>query len=280
MGCPRVRRYSRAMIETAPSDNTARFTGLAETYEKFRPSYPAEALAAIHAYWAETPGVPRLLADIGGGTGISTRAMMAALAAGGGDAWTAKVVEPNDDMRAQASAALTDRPDVTVVKGAAEVLPFGDGAVGLLLAAQAAHWFDRPRFYADAARVLAPGGVMVILYNNRDLYGDPLMAAFETEVETSVEGYQRNYRSWDLMAELHALGWARDVTEIAHPWTWRLTPEGFAGLMLSRSKMTPYKEVHGEDAARAAILGIAHRFADAEGMVGVQYNTQAACVRR
>ncbi len=268
------------MIEIAPPDNTTRFTGLAETYEKFRPSYPAEALAAVRAYWGETPGVPRLLADIGGGTGISTRAMLAILAEGGGDAWTAQVVEPNDDMRTQAVAALADRPDVSVVKGTAETLPFGDGAVGLLLAAQAAHWFDRPRFYADAARALAPGGAMVILYNNRDLYDDPLMAAFETEVETSVEGYWRNYRSWDLMAELHALDWAQDVTEIVHPWTWRLTPEGFTGLMLSRSKMTPYKEVHGEEAARAAILGLAHRFADAEGMVGVRYNTQAACVRR
>lgn len=268
------------MTKTAQTDNTARFTGLAETYEKFRPSYPAEALAAVHAYWGGTPGVPRLLADIGGGTGISTRALMEALGDGGGGAWTAKVVEPNDDMRAQAEAALADRQDVSVVKGKAEALPFDDGAVGLLMAAQAAHWFDRPRYYADAARVLAPGGVMLILYNNRDLYGDPLMAAFETEVETSVEGYWRNYRSWDLMAELHALDWAQDVTEIVHPWTWRLTPEGFAGLMLSRSKMTPYKEVHGEDAARAAILDLAHRFADAEGMVGVRYNTQAACVRR
>ncbi|MCF3628382.1 class I SAM-dependent methyltransferase [Thalassospiraceae bacterium LMO-SO8] len=268
------------MNDATQTDNTARFTGLAEVYEKFRPTYPAEALAAVRAYWAETPGVPRLLADIGGGTGISTRAMMAALGDGGGDAWTARVVEPNGDMRAQASAALADRPDVSVVKGEAEALPFDDGTVGLLLAAQAAHWFDRPRFYADAARVLAPGGVMVILYNNRDLYGDPLMAAFETEVETSVEGYWRNYRSWNLMAELHALDWARDVTETVHPWTWRLTPEGFAGLMLSRSKMAPYKEVHGEDAARAAILDIAHRHADAEGMVGVRYNTQAACVRR
>tara|TARA_R110001592_G_scaffold104552_3_gene294136 strand:- start:1054 stop:1860 length:807 start_codon:yes stop_codon:yes gene_type:complete len=268
------------MNDATQTDNTARFTGLAETYEKFRPTYPAEALAAVRAYWAETPGVPRLLADIGGGTGISTRAMMAALGEDGGDAWTARVVEPNGDMRAQASAALADRPDVSVVKGEAEALPFDDGTVGLLLAAQAAHWFDRPRFYADAARVLAPGGVMVILYNNRDLYDDPLMAAFETEVETSVEGYWRNYRSWNLMAELHALDWARDVTETVHPWTWRLTPEGFAGLMLSRSKMTPYKEVHGEDAARRAILDLAHRFADADGRVGVRYNTQAACVRR
>ncbi|MAN81128.1 MAG: SAM-dependent methyltransferase [Rhodospirillaceae bacterium] len=268
------------MSDTASPDNTARFTGLAETYEKYRPSYPSEALAAVRAYWAETPGAPRLLADIGGGTGISTRAMMAALGGDGGQAWTARVVEPNDDMRAQAEAALADRPDVSVVKGEAEALPCDDAEVGLLMAAQAAHWFDRPRFYADAARALAPGGTMVILYNNRDLYDDPLMAAFEAELETAIDGYSRTYRSWDLMGELQALDWARDVTEIVHPWTWRLTPDGFAGLMLSRSKMAPYKEALGEDGARAAIRDLAGRFADAEGMVGVPYKTQAACVRR
>lgn len=268
------------MSDTAPSDNTARFTGLAETYEKFRPSYPAEALVAVRRYWEETPGVPRLLADIGGGTGISTRAMMAALSEGVGQTWTAKVVDPNDDMRAQATAALAVRPDVAVVRGAAEVLPFEEAEVGLLMAAQAAHWFDRPRFYAEAARVLAPGAVMLILYNNRDLYDDPLMAAFETELETAIEGYSRSYRSWDLVGELQALDWARDVSEIVHPWTWRLTPEDFAGLMLSRSKMVPYKDALGEDGARAAICDLAGRFADAEGMVGVPYKTQATCVRR
>jgi SAM-dependent methyltransferase len=265
---------------TDAADNTARFTGLAESYAKHRPDYPAAALAAVGAYWAKTPGVVRLLADIGGGTGISTRAMLAALADLGGPAWSARVVEPNDDMRSQAERALADRPEVSVIKGTAEDLPFEDGSVGLLMAAQAAHWFDRPRFYEDAKRVLAPGGMMLILFNNRELYDDPLMAAFEEQVETSVEGYWRNYRSWDLMSELHALDWAKDVSEEIHPWVWRLTPEDFTGLMLSRSKMTPYKDVHGEAAARAAILNLAQGFTDAEGMVEVQYKTQAACVRR
>ena len=261
-------------------DNTARFTGLAESYQKYRPDYPPEALAAVAAYWAAVPGVPRRLADIGGGTGISARAMLAALDEMGGGAWTAQVVEPNDDMRGQAEQALADRPDVTVAKGTAEVLPFADGEIGLLMAAQAAHWFDRPKFYAEAKRVLAPGGVMLILFNNRELYNDPLMAAFEEQVETSVEGYWRTYRSWNLMAELHDLDWPADVTEIVHPWVWRLTPEAFAGLMLSRSKMTPYKEVHGAAAAESAILDLARGFTDPDGLVDVQYKTQAAVARR
>ena len=265
---------------TATTDNTARFTGLAESYAKHRPSYPAEALAMVGDYWSAASGVPRLLADIGGGTGISTRAMMAALADLGGQPWTARVVEPNDDMRRQADLALADRSDVSVMSGTAEALPFPDGEVGLLMAAQAAHWFDRPRFYDEAQRVLAPGGTLLVLFNNRELYDDPLMAAFESQVETSVEGYWRDHRSWSLMDELRALDWARDIREFIHPWVWHLTPEDFTGLMLSRSKMTPFKEVHGEEAAAKAILALAHEFQDADGMVEVQYKTQAACVRR
>ena len=50
----------------------------------------------------------------------------------------------------------------------------------------------------------------------------------------------------------------------------------FTGLVQSRSKMTPYKEGHGEDAARAAIIAVAHRFADAEGRIGMRFGAPAA----
>lgn len=175
---------------------------------------------------------------------------------------------------------MADLAHVRAVKGAAEALPFQDGEVGLLLAAQAAHWFDRPRFYAEAARVLAPGGVLCILYNNRDLYGNPLLAEFETHVEEVVPTYSRGYRDRDMLAELRPLDWARDVQEFTEPWTYDLTPDGFCGLMLSRSQMTPYKQAVGEAAARETILALARRHADAEGMVHVPYLTQASCARR
>lgn len=262
------------MTDTA--ENAGRFTGLAETYQKHRPDYPAAALEQVAAFWSQAPGVPRRLADIGGGTGKSLRAILPVLGTG----WTAAVVEPNDDMRGEAEKALAGLAGVTAVKGAAEALPFPDASLGLVMAAQAAHWFDRPRFYAEAARVLAPGGTLLILYNNRDLHTDPLSSAFEDLAEGAVPGYRRDYRSWDLMAELKALAWAREVVEYTHPWTWRLTPEGFAGLMLSRSKMTPFRESLGEAAARAAIRDLARRHADPDGMASVRYVTQAVCARR
>lgn len=261
---------------TNAADNAGRFTGLAETYQKHRPDYPAAAMEQVAGFWAQAPGVPRRLADVGGGTGKSLTALLPVLGAG----WTAAVVEPNDDMRAQAERAFAGLPGVTAVKGGAEALPFPDGALGLVMAAQALHWFDRPRFYAEAARVLAPGGTLLILYNNRDLYDDPLSAAFEDLAEGAIPGYSRDYRNWDLMAELKALAWPREVVEYSHPWTWQLTPEGFAGLMLSRSKMTPFRESLGEAAAQAAIRDLARRHTGPDGTVGLRYVTQAICVRK
>jgi SAM-dependent methyltransferase len=38
----------------------------------------------------------------------------------------------------------------------------GDASVDLVTVAQAAHWFDRPKFYAEVRRVLRPGGVVAL----------------------------------------------------------------------------------------------------------------------
>ena len=38
----------------------------------------------------------------------------------------------------------------------------GQGAVDLITAATAAHWFDMPRFWAEAAKILKPGGSVII----------------------------------------------------------------------------------------------------------------------
>jgi SAM-dependent methyltransferase len=38
----------------------------------------------------------------------------------------------------------------------------GDESVDLVTVAQAAHWFDRPTFYAEVRRVLRPGGVVAL----------------------------------------------------------------------------------------------------------------------
>ncbi len=51
-------------------------------------------------------------------------------------------------------------PRVEYRAAPAEASGLPPGSVDLVAVAQALHWFDLPRFFAEASRVLAPGGVL------------------------------------------------------------------------------------------------------------------------
>ena len=74
-------------------------------------------------------------------------------------------VEPLDGMRAELARAV---PGARLLAGSAERIPLADGAVDAVLAAQAWHWVDPARAVPEVARVLAPGGTLGLLWNERD----------------------------------------------------------------------------------------------------------------
>ena len=134
----------------------ASFGAAATTYERARPSYPAEAID-----WLLPPGAQRVL-DLGAGTGKLTRGLL-----GRGPGIVA--VEPSAGMRDQLARVLTG---VTVLAGTAEQIPLADHAVDAVLVAQAWHWVDPVRAVPEAARVLTPGGRLGLLWNIRDERAD------------------------------------------------------------------------------------------------------------
>ena len=68
-------------------------------------------------------------------------------------------------MRDRLRAAL---PAVPAVAGTAEALPLRGQSVDAVTVAQAFHWFDADRAFAELARVLPLGGRVGLIWNARD----------------------------------------------------------------------------------------------------------------
>lgn len=122
-----------------------------QTYEAFRPDYPAEALSHL----LSLTGITRAL-EVGAGTGKAT----ADIARAGVEV---VCIEPSPEM-----AAILDAKSLPGVS--VEVSTFedweGEGReVDLIYAAQAWHWVERPAGYEKALRLLRPGGVLALLWN-------------------------------------------------------------------------------------------------------------------
>ncbi len=74
-----------------------------------------------------------------------------------------RAFDPSESQLAHARP----HPRVSYARAPAEALPIASGSANLITAAQAAHWFDRPRFYAEVRRIAAPGAVLALItYNN------------------------------------------------------------------------------------------------------------------
>jgi SAM-dependent methyltransferase len=140
---------------------TDRFTGLEDLYARHRPSYPAEAIDFIVRRCGLDGSTP--LADVGCGTGISSRLFAARGVPVIG-------VDPNDAMRAKAEAAPAPAGGVAPVyrAGTGEATGLADGSASAVLSAQAFHWFDAPAALAEFHRVLRPGGHVALMWNERD----------------------------------------------------------------------------------------------------------------
>ena len=130
----------------------------AAAYERARPGYAPEAIAALVAELGIGPGTR--VVDVGAGTGKLTRQLVdtgARLVA----------VEPMAAMREQFSRTL---PGVEVLAGTAEALPLPDASVHAAVVGQAWHWFDAAAALGELTRVVDRdrGGGLALLFNDFD----------------------------------------------------------------------------------------------------------------
>jgi SAM-dependent methyltransferase len=129
------------------------FASAVGPYAHARPTYARGAVGRIDE------AIPAgAVLDVGAGTGILTRQLH-----GAGREMTA--VEPLAEMLAQLTRAL---PRVPAVSGVAEALPFRRATFSGLTIAQALHWMDHDRVLIEVRRVVRPGGVLALVWNERD----------------------------------------------------------------------------------------------------------------
>jgi SAM-dependent methyltransferase len=152
------------------TDATRRFTDRVEDYVRFRPGYPAALLAWLRAAHGVTPAWA--VADVGAGTGISTRLFLEA-------GHRVVAVEPNAAMRAAAVAQLSGLPGFSATGGTAEATGLPGASVDLVSAAQAFHWFDAEAVRREWRRVLRPGGLVAVYWNSRRVGGTPFLDGYE-----------------------------------------------------------------------------------------------------
>jgi SAM-dependent methyltransferase len=121
------------------------FATSADRYAAGRPYHHERTLRRALA------GRPGSALDVACGTGLSTRAL-AALGI------PALGLDPVPEMVARARADT----GLSFLVGAAEALPVRDGSVDLVTVSSGVHWFDQDRFAAESARVLRPGGTLLL----------------------------------------------------------------------------------------------------------------------
>lgn len=198
-----------------------------DDYVKTRPGYPPEVVTLLRERAGLGP--TSVAADIGAGTGLFTRLLLAA------GAEQVCAVEPNAAMRDALVAALGGETRLRVTDGTAEATKLPAASVALIVAAQAFHWFDRPRARGEFTRVLQPDGMVALVWNTRQEDSTPFLAAYEQLLRRWATDYgQVNHRrvGLDTIAPFFAPG---PVERHAFPSAQSFDFEGVRGRLLSSS---------------------------------------------
>lgn len=115
-------------------------------YAEFRPRYPEE----LFRWLASIPARREFAWDAGTGNGQAAVALAA---------WFARVVATDASANQLSEASVHPRVEYGVARETAGLAP---QSVDLITVAQALHWFDRPLFWKEVERVLAPGGAVAV----------------------------------------------------------------------------------------------------------------------
>lgn len=152
------------------ADAKQRFSSRVADYIRYRPGYPSVLIDLLRSHCGLKPD--QVIADVGSGTGLLSRVFLA---------YGNRVIgiEPNDEMRAAGDEFLAGCNGFSSRKGASEATTLPDASVDFVTAAQAFHWFEPRATRQEFARILKPGGSVVVIWNDRRIGETSFGRAYE-----------------------------------------------------------------------------------------------------
>ncbi|WYZ45989.1 hypothetical protein EsH8_IX_000214 [Colletotrichum jinshuiense] len=144
----------------------ARSTFSAAGYAAFRPSYPASLFKTVLAYHNPASSSGTAL-DLGCGHGLISRELSPHFG-------KVLAIDPSAGMVKQATESTQDQK-ITFRQASSEDLSFiADKSVDLVVAGQAAHWFNYAKVWPELARVVKSGGTLAFWgYKDNIIVGYP-----------------------------------------------------------------------------------------------------------
>lgn len=255
--------YTMSLNKRNSMNNLYKFTGKAEIYSKYRPSYPDAFLDELFEYIR--PVRESVLVEIGSGTGILTEALLKRHNC-------VIAVEPNEDMRSVAERRLAGYPGFVSHTGTAEHTLLEEHCADLVIAAQAFHWFDPDAFREECRRILKPGAPVVLVWNMRDRTAPIILENAEIcrRYCPDFHGFSGNNITDELIVPFFRPGTCR-IREFENPQYF--DRESFIGRNLS-SSYAPVAGSEGRDAFTADLAELFDRMQDGSGKILIRHVTR------
>ncbi|KAK4506024.1 hypothetical protein PRZ48_003989 [Zasmidium cellare] len=156
-----------------------------KNYAQHRPNYHPSVYEHIVDHHKATGGKFDSLLDVGCGPGLATFSLAPHFT-------HARGIDPSPAMISTAQSLNTFPETITFHTSPAEDMSaIPTSSVDLITAANAAHWFDLPRFWSEAARVLKPGGSVALWATMRAVTHPDLPNA--GKIETALSRHREEY---------------------------------------------------------------------------------------
>lgn len=249
----------RALYQTEGGVGSV-FAAKVADYVASRPDYPTPLFDALEACALHAGAT---IADVGAGTGLLTRGLLAR-------GYEVVAVEPNPAMRKACDRYCGAFEHYRSVEGTAESMPLAAASVDLVTAAQAFHWFDVEQARAECLRVLTPHGKVALVWNDRDT-SDPLHPALDEVFEAFGGEKRAALVAHEDRSHVQEFFGAASAEVSSWPHEHAIGLEGLVSLAFSRSYMPERGTREGVNAAEQ-LRQVFERFRT-DSVVKVRYRT-------